>query len=58
MPKEFSEYMFNTRKFLKLRDHYAAQYELEQVLLYVPDESDRRHRQAKERLERIGKGGK
>lgn len=54
----FEEYMFNTKKFLKLRDYFAAQYELEQVLRYIPDETDRRHRQAKEVLERIGKGSK
>lgn len=55
---KFGEYMFNTKKFLKLSDYYAAQYELEQALRYIPDESDRRHRQAKEVLEKIGKTGK
>jgi hypothetical protein len=52
---KFEEYMFNTKKFLKLGDFYGAQYELEQVLRYIPDESDRRHRQAKDLLEKTSK---
>jgi hypothetical protein len=52
---KYSEYMFNTKKFLKLGDYYGAQFELEQVLAYIPDESDSRHRQAKELLDKVSK---
>jgi hypothetical protein len=51
----YKEHMFNTKKFLKLKDFYGAKIELEQILLYVPDETDKRHRRARDLLEKINR---
>lgn len=55
LEEKYREYMFNTKKFLKLKDFYGAKIELQQILLYIPDETDRRHRRAKDLLEKISK---
>lgn len=52
---KYEDFLFNTKKFLKLKDLDAAETELQNILSHVPDESDRRHRAAKDLLERIGK---
>jgi len=54
---KYDSYMFNTKKFLKLRDMASAKFELERVLRYIPDESDPRHRKAKDLLEKVEKYG-
>ncbi|MEW6441495.1 MAG: FHA domain-containing protein [bacterium] len=53
--KIYDDYMFNARKFLKLKDLRAAQFEIEQILKKIPSEEDPRHRKAKELAERLGK---
>jgi len=52
---QYEDYLFNTKKFLKLRDLNAAKIELRNILSHVPDESDRRHRAARDLLEKIEK---
>jgi len=52
---KYDSYMFNTKKFLKLKDVASAQFELERVLRYIPDESDPRHRKAKDLMEKLEK---
>jgi len=47
--------MFNTKKFLKLSDESSARVELERVLNYIPEESDPRHRRAKELLDKLNR---
>jgi len=49
----YEDYMFNARKFLKIKDTDAARFELEQVLRRIPAEDDPRHRRAKDLLEKI-----
>ncbi len=51
----YEDYLFNTKKFLKLNDVEAAKVELRNILRHIPDESDRRHRRAKDLLERLKK---
>ncbi len=51
----YDAYIFNVKKFLKLRDVEGAKFELEQILRQIPDESDRRHRNAKDLLEKVNK---
>lgn len=51
----YEDYMFNARKFLKIKDTDAARFELEQVLRRIPAEDDPRHRRAKDLLEKIQK---
>jgi len=52
---QYEDYLFNTKKFLKLRDVDAAKIELQNILSHVPDESDRRHRAARDLLEKLEK---
>jgi len=52
---KYQEFMFNTKKFLKLEDMLGAKMELEKVMRYVPDETDRRHRVAKDMLEKVNR---
>lgn len=52
---KYEDFLFNTKKFLKLKDMEAAKIELQNILSHVPDESDRRHRAARDLLERIDK---
>lgn len=49
----YEDYLFNARKFLKIKDTNAARFELEQVLRKIPAEDDPRHRRAKDLLEKI-----
>ena len=55
LQNKYEEHLFNTKKFLKLKDFYGAKFELERVLLYLPDETDKRHRKAKDLLEKLNK---
>ena len=52
---QYEDFLFNTKKFLKLRDLEAVTVELQNILSHVPDESDRRHRAARDLLEKIEK---
>jgi pSer/pThr/pTyr-binding forkhead associated (FHA) protein len=52
---KYEDFLFNTKKFLKLRDLEAVTVELQNILSHVPDESDRRHRAARDLLEKIEK---
>jgi hypothetical protein len=54
---KYDEVMFNTKKSLKLKDAASAKFELERAIRYIPDESDPRHRKAKELLEKLEKMG-
>jgi len=53
LKNQYDRYMFNTKKFLKLKDARSATLELERVLRYIPDESDPRHRRARELLDKL-----
>jgi hypothetical protein len=53
---KYEDYLFNTKKFLKLKDLEAAKIELQSIISHIPDESDRRHRAAREMLEKLSKG--
>jgi hypothetical protein len=50
---KYEDFLFNTKKFLKLRDLDAAKIELQNIISHIPDESDRRHRAARDLLERL-----
>ncbi len=52
---KYEDFLFNTKKFLKLKDLEAAQVELQNILSHIPDESDRRNRAARDLLEKIQK---
>lgn len=52
---KYEDFLFNTKKFLKLKDLEAAQIELQNILSHIPDESDRRHRAARDLLEKLQK---
>ena len=43
---KYEDFLFNTKKFLKLKDLEAAKMELENIISHIPDESDPRHRAA------------
>jgi hypothetical protein len=49
---KYEDFLFNTKKFLKLKDLEAARMELQNIISHVPDESDRRHRAARDLLEK------
>jgi hypothetical protein len=55
LKEQYEKYMFNTKKFLKLKDARSASLELERVMRYIPDESDPRHRRAKDLFEKLQK---
>ena len=55
LQQKYEDYIFNWRKFMKLNDREAAMYELDQILRHIPNESDRRHRKAKELLDKLRK---
>jgi len=50
---KYEDFLFNTKKFLKLKDLEAAKIELQNIVSHVPDESDRRHRAARDLLEKL-----
>jgi hypothetical protein len=52
---KYEDFLFNTKKFLKLKDLEAAKIELRNILSHVPNESDRRHRAARDLLEKLEK---
>ena len=52
---KYEDFLFNTKKFLKLKDLEAAQIELQNIPSHIPDESDRRHRAARDLLEKLQK---
>jgi hypothetical protein len=52
---KYEDFLFNTKKFLKLKDLEAAKIELQNIISHIPNESDRRHRAARELLERLEK---
>jgi hypothetical protein len=49
----YKDYLFNTRKFIELKDVEAAKYELEELMKRIPDEEDARHRKAKDLLDKL-----
>ncbi len=52
---KYEDFLFNTKKFLKLKDLDAAKIELQNIISQVPDESDPRNRAAREMLDKIEK---
>ena len=52
---KYEDFLFNTKKFLKLKDLDAAKIELQNIISHVPDESDPRNRAAREMLDKIEK---
>ena len=52
---KYEDFLFNTKKFLKLKDLGAVKIELQNIISHVPDESDQRHRAARDLLEKIEK---
>jgi hypothetical protein len=52
---KYEDFLFNTKKFLKLKDTEAARIELQNIISHVPEDTDRRHRVARDLLERIEK---
>ncbi len=52
---KYEDFLFNTKKFLKLKDLEAAKVELQNIISHVPDGLDQRHRAARELLERLEK---
>ncbi len=52
---KYEDFLFNTKKFLKLKDLDAAKIELQNIISHVPDEADRRHRAARDLLEKLDK---
>ena len=52
---KYDDFLFNTKKFLKLKDLDAAKMELRNIISHVPEESDQRHRSARDLLEKLEK---
>ncbi len=52
---KYEDFLFNTKKFLKLKDMEAVKIELRNIISHVPDESDRRNRAARDLLEKLEK---